>query len=128
MNFATRCFSTFVLVAALSSLSVLAAGDPITIQQCFITVPKHFSQNASGTQITYVNNNPHAAALKVTFEVMYRNAAGHFQRRVTDEGNFAPGSTIDHHFALFNDITYAGKQANCKVVYAKFADGTSWSR
>ena len=105
-----------------------AASNPIQIQQCFVTVPKALSKLGSGTQIVYVVRGKKAAS-KVTFAVGYRNAASHFLRRVTDDGDFAPGVVINHHFALYNDVTYAGKQTRpCTAVAVTFADGTHWSQ
>ena len=114
--------------AALVSLAAgaaSAASAPIAIQQCFATVPKHMSQKASGTQITFVNNAK-VAASKVTFSVSYRNSSNNFLRRVSDVGTFASGATVDHHFELYNDVTFGGKTAHCSVVSVTFANGNVW--
>jgi hypothetical protein len=115
-----------IAIAAALSLATSAAPNPILVQQCFITVPKPASHKASGTQITYVNQS-HKPISKVTFAVGYRNAEGNFLRRVDDVGDFAPGAVVDHHFDLFNDITYGGKKVtSCKAVAVTFGDGTMW--
>lgn len=107
-------------------MAASAAPNPITIQQCFITVPKHMSHKASGVQITYVNNG-RVAASKVVFAVGYRNSDGNFLRRVDDIGTFAPGATVDHHFDLYNDVTYGGKTVtSCNAVSVTFANGHVW--
>jgi hypothetical protein len=103
-----------------------AASNPIQIKQCFVTVPKAMSKLASGTQIVYVNGSTKAAS-HVTFTVAYRNSASHFVRKVTDDGNFAPSVTINHHFDLYSDVVYGGKHVeSCKATSVKFADGTRW--
>jgi hypothetical protein len=102
------------------------AANPIKIEQCFVTVPKAMSKKASGTQIVYVNTGPKTAT-SVTFAVAYRNASSYFLRRVTDAGTFSPNAKINHHFALYNDITYGGKTTlECKALKVKWADGTEW--
>lgn len=114
-------------VGSFLCVSGAALANPITIQQCFVTVPKALSKTASGTQIVYVNNGPKTAQ-SVTFVVGYRNAAQHFIRRITDYGTFTPGTAINHHFDLYNDVTYAGKQTqSCYPVSVKWADGTTWT-
>ncbi len=131
MNAASRFLSALIIATSALSLATSAQTPqraqpgPIVVQQCFVTVPKHMSQRASGTQITYTNQG-RLPASKVTFAVAYRNASGNFLRRVTDVGTFAPGSTIDHHFALYNDVTFAGKTAHCTVVGVVFSNGHVW--
>lgn len=125
MNAASRFLPALILCASTLSLAASAASAPITIQQCFVTVPKHMSQRASGTQITYVNNAK-VAASKVTFAVAYRNSSNNFLRRVSDVGTFAPGAVVDHHFDLYNDVTFGGKAAHCSVVSVVFANGNVW--
>ena len=116
-----------VMTAALGPVTAGAASNPITIEQCFITVPKAMSKLASGTQIVYTNSSSKTAT-HVTFAVAYRNSATHFLRKVTDDGTFAPGAKINHHFDLYNDVTYGGKTTqSCKAVAVKYSDGTSWT-
>jgi hypothetical protein len=101
--------------------------NPITISQCFITQPKPLSKTASGTQIDYVNNGSKTAT-NIIFAVGYRNAQEHFVRKVTDVGNFAPGQSVQHHFSLYNDVTYAGtKTASCSAIAVTWSDGTRWT-
>lgn len=115
-----------IVVAAALSLSASAAPNPIAVQQCFITVPKHMSHRASGTQIVYVNQG-RMPATKVVFAVGYRNSDGNFLRRITDVGSFAPGATVDHHFDLYNDVTYGGKTTTtCQAISVTFANGHVW--
>jgi len=117
----------FAAGCLLSAAVAQAKTNPISIQHCFITVPKGLSKKAGGTQIGYVNRGPKTAE-SVTFAVGYRNAAQHFLRRVTDYGSFAPGALIDHHFSLYSDVTYAGKQnQGCRAVAVKWSDGTRWT-
>jgi hypothetical protein len=131
MNAASRFLTALIIAAGAFSLAASAQSPqtpragPIAIQQCFVTVPKHMSQKASGTQIMYVNNAKQPAS-KVTFAVAYRNSSGNFLRRVTDVGTFAPGVTVDHHFDLYNDVTFGGKTAHCSVVAVVFANGHVW--
>ena len=103
-----------------------AAANPITIVHCFVTQPKPLSHNASGTQIVYINES-HKTAKSITFQVSYRNAESKFTRKVTDQGDFQPGTQIDHHFDLFKDVTYAGKNVqSCYAIQVKFSDGSIW--
>lgn len=80
----------------------------VKVTQCFVTQPKMLSKRASGTQIVYRNTGHHTYS-SVTFVVGYRNSDSNYLRKVTDEGTFAPGTTIDHHFTLYNDVTFGGK-------------------
>ena len=115
-----------VLLAALAPVAQSqAAGSPIRITQCFITTPKAMSKKASGTQIDYTNMGPKTAS-HITFAVKYRNSETTYLRKVIDDGTFAPGSPIIHHFPLYNDVTYGGKTATCSVVSVTWADGTKW--
>ena len=111
---------------ALVPISAIAAPNPIKIQQCFITEPKKFSHKAGGTQVDYVNVGTKTAT-KVTIAVGYANAEGKYLRRVDDIGNFAPHAPIQHHFSLYNDVTYAGKKVtSCKAIVVTFSDGSVW--
>ncbi len=128
----TKIYAALAAVAAIAltvsirSAPVRAASNPIKVEHCFITEPKPLSKLASGTQIDYVNTGSKAAK-SVTFGVGYRNSASHFYRKVTDDGAFAPGALINHHFDLYNDITYAGKQTtSCSAISVKWSDGTTW--
>jgi hypothetical protein len=116
-----------VLCAAVAGVSMApaVAAAPVLVKQCFISPPKPLSKNASGTQIDYIIYGKKNAA-QITFAVTYRNAAQHFIRTVTDYGSFAPGTEIQHHFDLYNDVTYAGKQATCVPTRVKWADSTLW--
>jgi len=120
---------SLVVLAALLPLAgtqARAAANPITIVHCFVTQPKPLSHNASGTQIVYINEG-HKTAKNVTFQVTYRNAESKFVRKVTDSGSFEAGQEIDHHFDLFKDVTYAGKNVqSCYAVQVKYSDGSIW--
>lgn len=129
----TRPFYFAIALAAAAVVSsapapVLATStNPINVSQCFITQPKLLSKLASGTQIDYTNTS-HKTATMVTFAVGYRNAQSNFLRKVTDTGTFTPGTPVVHHFDLYNDVTYAGKQVHgCSAIAVKFADGSKWS-
>ena len=80
----------------------------VKVLQCFVTVPKAMSKKASGTQIVYMNMGTKPLS-SVTFAVGYRNASENYIRKVVDQGTFAPHDKIDHHFALYSDVTFAGK-------------------
>ena len=125
-------FSLSAAVTALVAAVLLApaapalAKGPITIQQCFVTVPKPASKLAGGTQIVYVVTGTKVAT-HVTFQVAYRNSDHKYLRSVTDTGQFSPGATINHHFDLFNDVTYGGKSVQtCNAVKVVWMDGTTW--
>jgi hypothetical protein len=128
----TKPFTALFALAAVAailpaaSVSARAATNPIGIVHCFVTNPKPLSKLAGGTQIVYVNNGSKTAS-SVTFAVGYRNAENKFLRRVTDVGSFQPHTQIDHHFDLYNDVTYAGKQtSSCSAVAVKWSDGSTW--
>lgn len=122
----------FILVAvcvcvATPSIVLAATHNPITISQCFVIQPKALSKTAGGTQIDFVNNGPKTAT-NIIFAVGYRNAQEHFLRKVTDSGSFAPGQPVQHHYALYNDVTYSGaKTSSCSAVAVTFSDGTRWT-
>jgi hypothetical protein len=80
----------------------------IHVTQCFVTQPKMLSKNASGTQIVYTNVGSKTYS-NITFVVGYRNSANSFVRQVHDTGTFVPGAKINHHFSLYNDVTFGGK-------------------
>jgi hypothetical protein len=128
-----RPFYFAIALAAAAVISsapapVLATStNPISVSQCFITQPKLLSKTAGGTQIDYTNTSNKTATM-VTFAVGYRNAQSNFLRKVTDSGTFTPHTPVAHHFDLYNDVTYAGKQVHgCSAVAVKFADGSKWS-
>ncbi len=111
---------------AAASLAPAFASAPVLVKQCFVIQPKPLSKNAGGTQIDYIIYGKKSAA-SITFAVGYRNAAQHFLRTVTDYGEFAPGTEIQHHFDLYNDVTYAGKQVtSCVPTRVKWTDSTMW--
>jgi hypothetical protein len=116
------------LLAALApaAQSQAQGANPIRISQCFITVPKAMSKKASGTQIVYVNMGPKTAS-HVTFAVKYRNSDTSYLRKVIDDGTFTPGTAVNHHFSLYNDVTYGGKNATCSAVTVIWSDGTRWN-
>lgn len=116
------------IFAALAATSVgwAFAATPVLIKQCIVLKPKPLSHNANGTQIEYVIYG-HKTVSSITFAVGYRNAAQHFLRTVTDVGTFSPGVTINHRFALYNDVTYAGAPtSSCMPVRVKYSDATLW--
>jgi hypothetical protein len=114
------------LAAVTASMSVARADAPILIKSCTVAKPKPMSHLAGGVNITYVNLGKKTAA-SITFAVGYRNAAGHYLRRVSDVGSFAPGATITHTLNLYTDVTYAGAQTTtCAPVEVKWAGGTLW--
>jgi hypothetical protein len=127
MKVLARLFLVSAAAVAVFTASVApaSAAAPVLVKQCFITSPKPMSHNASGTQIDYVIYGKKAAA-QITFAVSYRNSEQKFFRTVTDEGHFAPGTEIQHHFSLFNDVTYGGKNASCVPTKVKWADSTLW--
>ena len=113
-------------VFAGASIAPASAAAPVLVKQCFISAPKPLSKNASGTQIDYIIYGKKPAA-QITFAVAYRNAAQHFLRTVTDYGTFSPGVEIQHHFDLYNDVTYAGKHVqSCVPVKVKWSDSSLW--
>lgn len=102
------------------------AATPVLIKACYVSEPKPLSKKASGTQINYIIYGKKNAS-QITFAVAYQNAAQHFLRTVTDYGTFSPGTEIMHHFPLYNDVTYAGKQVkSCIPMRVKWADSTLW--
>ena len=114
-------------IAASVSTAAFAQAKPamqhflpdVKIDQCFITVPKAMSKKASGTQIVYENVGTHTYS-SVTFAVGYRNSDSSYLRKVTDQGTFAPHAKIDHHFALYNDVTFGGKATtSCGAIAAQ---------
>lgn len=108
------------------SIAPATAAAPVLVKQCFVTSPKPLSKNASGTQIDYIIYGKKAAS-QITFAIAYRNAAQHFLRTVTDYGKFSPGVEIQHHFDLYNDVTYAGKEVqSCVPTKVKWSDSTLW--
>jgi hypothetical protein len=118
--------AAFAAILPLGSAPARGASNPISIVHCFVTQPKLMSKLAGGTQIVYVNNGSKTAS-SVTFQVGYRNAESKFLRKVTDVGSFQPHVQVDHHFDLFNDVTYAGKQtSSCAAIGVKWSDGTTW--
>jgi hypothetical protein len=116
-----------VVISSAPAPVLATSTNPINVSQCFITQPKLLSKTAGGTQIDYTNTSKKTATM-VTFAVGYRNAQSNFLRKVTDTGTFTPGTPVAHHFDLYNDVTYAGKQVHgCSAVAVKFADGSKWS-
>jgi hypothetical protein len=108
------------------SLAPAQAAAPVVVKSCNIIAPKALSKKAGGTQIDYIIYGKKPAA-QITFAVGYRNAAQHFLRTVTDYGTFSPGVQINHHFSLYNDVTYSGSQvSSCVPIKVKWQDSTLW--
>ncbi|HEX4014925.1 MAG TPA: hypothetical protein VHX17_13700 [Candidatus Cybelea sp.] len=123
-----RLGTIMALSAAIAGAAMAPAfaAAPVLVKNCFIVSPKPLSHKAGGTQIDYIIYGKKNAA-QITFAVGYRNSAQNFLRTVTDYGNFAPGVEIQHHFSLYNDVTYSGKQVtHCMPVKVKWADSTLW--
>lgn len=123
-----RLCTGFALTAAIAGVAVApaVAAAPVLVKQCFVTQPKPLSKTAGGTQIDYIIYGKKPAS-QITFAVGYRNSAQNFLRTVTDYGNFSPGVQINHHFSLYNDVTYAGQHVTkCMPVKVKWADTTLW--
>lgn len=122
-----------LLVAAVAGLGIAAAtigqaqaATPILVKSCTVAKPRPLSNKPRGTQIVYVILGSKTVS-SVTFAVGYRNASSHYLRRVTDEGTFSPGATIDHLLSLYNDVTYSGSQTSlCVPTEVKYAGGTVW--
>lgn len=128
MKILGRTLTVLALGAAIAGLAVApaTAAAPVLVKQCFISSPKPLSHKAGGTQIDYIIYGKKNAAA-ITFAVGYRNSAQNFLRTVTDYGNFAPGTEIQHHFSLYSDVTYSGKQvSSCVPIKVKWADATLW--
>jgi hypothetical protein len=121
----SACAALAAIIAG-ASLAPASAAAPVLVKQCFVTAPKPLSKNASGTQIDYIIYGKKPAA-QITFAVAYRNSAQHFLRTVTDYGTFSPGVQINHHFELYHDVTYAGKEVqSCVPTKVKWVDSTLW--
>jgi hypothetical protein len=126
-SYAIIAIAAAVAMSSASTPVRAASNTPVNITQCFITQPKLLSKNASGTQIDYTNTSPKTATM-ITFAVSYRNAQSNFLRKVTDTGTFTPNTPVAHHFDLYNDVTYAGKQVkSCTAIAVKYANGSKWS-
>ncbi len=128
MNLFGRLSLAAALTVAVAGASIAqaSAAAPVLVKQCFVTQPKPLSKNASGTQIDYIIYGKKPAS-SITFLVGYRNAAQSFSRTVTDYGTFAPGTEIQHHFDLYNDVTYAGNAVkSCVPIKVKWSDSTLW--
>jgi hypothetical protein len=114
------------LSAATASIAPAQAAAPVLIKSCTIAKPKPMSHMAGGTTISYVILGRKTASM-VIFAVGYRNASGHYLRRVQDAGTFSPGVTITHTLSLYNDVTYSGAQTtSCFPVEVKWAGGQVW--
>ena len=109
---ATTALATALVFAQTTPTPTTPAPDhflpDVKIDQCFVQPPKLMSKQAGGTQIVYENVGTTTYS-SVTFLVGYRNAESNYRREVTDQGAFAPGAKINHHFSLYNDVTYSGK-------------------
>ncbi len=119
--------AAFAVATFVSIAPARASANPIAIQQCFITVPKAMSKNASGTQIDYVNTS-RKTATHITFVVTYRNSSSNYVRKVIDQGTFAPGAQVQHHFDLYSDVIFGGKTVqSCQATRVVYNDGSTWS-
>jgi hypothetical protein len=118
--------SLMVVVGVTVSISAAQAATPILVKSCTVAKPAPLSHRPRGVDVTYVNLG-HRTAAQVTFAIGYRNAAGHWIRRVIDVGSFAPGATISHLLNAFTDVTYAGSETTmCVPIEVKYAGGTVW--
>lgn len=125
IRYISAAFAACVIAGTATAVFAQAIPKPthylpdVKIDQCFITQPKALSKKASGTQIVYENVG-HKTYTQVTFAVGYRNSSENYIRKVVDEGTFAPGAKINHHFPLYSDVTYGGKATTlCGAIAAK---------
>ena len=128
MKLLVRSLAVAAAIGALSAVSFAPAlaAAPVLIKSCGVLPPKPLSKMAGGTAIDYIIYGKKTAS-QITFAVGYRNAQQHFLRTVTDVGTFAPGVQINHHFSLYNDVTYAGAHvSSCVPIKVKWADATLW--
>jgi hypothetical protein len=123
-----RLVAMMLIAVAAATISIVPAraAAPVLVKSCTVVKPKPLSHMAGGTNIVYVILGQKTAA-SITFAVGYRNASGHYLRRVIDAGSFAPGVTINHTLSLYNDVTYSGAQTtSCVPIEVKWAGGTVW--
>ncbi|MGD1065626.1 MAG: hypothetical protein ABR975_02315 [Vulcanimicrobiaceae bacterium] len=119
-------------------VSPTSGGAPIAIDKCEIAQrsvsdpfrPWHGWRypdrnrlpQTNGLRIAFVNQT-NTPATEVGFRVGYRGSVEY----VRDAGTFSPGVAIDHTHSQFIDYAYLGSRPNsCKVVFARFADGSMW--
>ncbi len=76
----------------------------------------------SGLVLRFVNLSRVQATL-VRFTVRYQGSI----ETVTDRGAFATGIPVEHTFAAFAGTVYGAEAARCSIVWATYADGSSWS-
>jgi hypothetical protein len=98
-----------------------AATAPIRLRSCSISI----SKAGSVIWVDFVDRSTVAAN-----EVIVRgdaSTAAPFE--VTDVGTFSPGIDIEHVFRPPRDAALTSvRRLSCVVAYARFADGTTWSR
>ena len=115
---ALLAFSLFgAATAAPTTPPVQTPGSNITITQC------HAQLDPPPLRIGY-SNTAQATAKEIDFTVV--GSAGTIQT-VTDRGNFATGTPINHVFALPANVSPLGlSSARCVVTKIVYADGTTW--
>ena len=92
---------------------------PIAVESCVFVKSASY---AKGVKIVF-HNSAKVAAKLVIFDVSLRN----YRTEVVDEGDFAPGQTVDHTFTSVPLTLWMGeKPTRCIVEHVHFADGTTW--
>jgi hypothetical protein len=115
-------------LAAANSPS-LVAGAPIRIERCAIESrsvdPDPFngfrSQLATGPSIGFSNRRS-VASTDVRIAVRYQGTLV----TIVERGIFAPGTRIERTSSDFSGVLPGSDSADCRVVAAKFSDGTLW--
>ena len=112
-----------MLFAQIGLALAVASGDPrpIAIDGCQVLHTRSFVSAFRPVIISFTNLRT-TSAIAVDFTVEY---AGHSEH-ITDSGLFAQNVRIDHRFAGFYNVRYAGPPPRCSVDYVKFSDGSRW--
>jgi hypothetical protein len=129
--------STLTLVAAvLACLTSPARAQspalpPIAIVDCHLVTNTYYIFGRSdvpyvvirGLSIAFVVRDQRSVS-EVHFRANYRGE----EATITDVGSFASGVKVVHQYDQFVNFAYLGIHPNvCRAIFARFADGTTWT-
>src|SRR5579872_4047603 len=111
------------MIGVLPFLNSMIAGDiqdmPVQIDSCSMVVSTRFER---GVQLFFHNTSPQTIT-----HVTFRIENGAHATDVDDEGNFPPGTEIDHILVTPTWSLQNGSTGTCSVNAVRFGDGTDWS-
>lgn len=121
------CTIVLAVVGALLSQNAVGfaavATDPIRLDNCRIMNTRSYVSAYKPIALSFTNLRA-STADEIRFVVQYGGRTEH----ITDKGSFVQNVTVAHSFNGFYNSRYVGvAPSSCRVEYAHFLDGSTWT-